>query len=288
MRITSRYEFLGILSIIGVIICYPIAGWPQGPKSTDIEGLTTGMSYEEVVAVLKKRADVKSIGTSHKWIRQKQGAAQRQIVRGLNGTPCSVEESQQRRSRVPKGSYVDCETYGKRFRGRKEVTNEIMVGFIGAQGREVAVSIWRRTRFKKGDNPTVASLEKTLAKKYSNPHMRQTEKGVFSATHRKGAINLDWVFAADGKRITSPDVFIQRCVNNPKLWFAGDHSWSEACGLTIRAEILPLPENRLLTQELNITVVDQNFLVKTLIKFDEEIKAADKKKAGQKSRKSDR
>ncbi len=277
MNKTSWHRFLMSLIIFWMATFYPIAGWPQGSKAADIVGLTTGMSYEEVVAILKKRSDVESIGTSHKWIRQKQSAAQRQLVRGLNGIPCSQEESQKRRSRETKGSYVDCETYGKRFRGRKEVTNEIMVGFIGTQGQEVAVSFWQRTRFIDGENPTVASLEKTLVEKYGKPHMRQTESGLFSATHQKGAINLDWIFAADGKPITGPDVFIQRCVNNPKLWFAGDHSWSEACGLTIRAEILSLPGSKLLAEEINVTLVHQNFLVKTLMKFDAEMKSAVKK-----------
>src|SRR3546814_10062725 len=70
-------------------------------------------------------------------------------------------------------------------------------------------------------------------------------------SHRTGATNLNWIFAANSGRIGNDDSLKHRCVNGPKPWFATEHSWSGGCGLTIRAEILPVPSNSLLVQVLN-------------------------------------
>jgi len=118
-------------------------------------------------------------------------------------------------------------------------------------------------------------------------HFRQTESGYYSTTHRKGATNLGWIYGPDGQRIMKPDSLKQRCVNGPKLWFTAEHNWNAGCGLTIRAEIFPQPGNRLLAQELNVTLVNQKQLVTRLKIFDADLKAAVEEKAGKKGKKPD-
>src|SRR3546814_6216167 len=92
-------------------------------------------------------------------------------------------------------------------------------------------------------------------------------------SHRTGATNLNWIFAANSGRIGNDDSLKHRCVNGPKPWFATEHSWSGGCGLTIRAEILPVPSNSLLVQVLNVSVVNQRELIEALGRFEAEIKS---------------
>jgi len=102
------------------------------------------MSYDEIVALLKKRDDVKTIETTDQWIRQSHGITKHQLVRGSNGTACKKKERA-----VNKGKYKECDTFGKRFPAFKGATNEIMVALVGMPGDESAGSIWRRTGSKK-------------------------------------------------------------------------------------------------------------------------------------------
>src|SRR3546814_14095671 len=99
-------------------------------------------------------------------------------------------------------------------------------------------------------------------------------------SHRTGATNLNWIFAANSGRIGNDDSLKHRCVNGPKPWFATEHSWSGGCGLTIRAEILPVPSNSLLVQVLNVSVVNQRELIEALGRFKAEIKRSEERRVG--------
>src|SRR3546814_13218418 len=93
-----------------------------------------------------------------------------------------------------------------------DLTNEIVVAFTGMPEQEVAGSIWRRTVFAVGKYPTVASVIDALTQKYGEPHIGQTESGYYSMSHRTGATNLNWIFAANSGRIGNDDRLKHRCV----------------------------------------------------------------------------
>lgn len=254
----------------------------QSPQVRDIVGLEPGQSVDRVVELLKKRDDSASIEIAQQWIRQSHGVPTRQLLRASNGVPCAPGEAIRQ-----DGSDVHCDTLGQRFEARKSMSNEIIVAFVGMPGNEVVASIWRRTVYAKGANPSVAALETALAEKYGRPHIRQTESGYYSTTHRLHATNLNWVFAPDQRPIRNDDATRQRCVNGPKPWFTTRHSWNRACGLTIRAEIRPDPANRLLARELNVMVVHQRNLIDRLGRFDADLKAAVESQAGRGIKKGD-
>jgi hypothetical protein len=138
----------------------------------------------------------------------------------------------------------------------------------------VARSLWRRSVFPQAQSPTVSAVMAALTEKYSEPHIRQTEAGYYSMSHRNGATNVNWIYSPEGARIVDSDSMKQRCVNGPKPWFTTEHSWNGGCGLTIRAEILPVPGNALLVQELNVSVVHQKDFITALGDFDAALNAA--------------
>ena len=259
--------------LVGGALLMPPAGiaTAQAPESVvdDIVGLRVGMSYDAVVALLEGRDDALEIETAEQWIRQSHGLPTRQLLRASDGVPCAEGEKA-----TNIGWYAVCDTVRGRFGARKEVTDEIVVAFTGMPEQEVAGSIWRRSVFLEGKYPTVASVIDALTQKYGASHIRQTSSGYYSMSHRNGATNLNWIFAANGSRVGNNDSLKSRCVNGPKPWFATEHSWNGGCGLTIRAEILPVPGNNLLVQVLNVSVVNQKELLEALGRFEAEIKAA--------------
>lgn len=246
----------------------------QSAPVDHVVGLRAGMSYGEVVALLEKRDDVELVETAEQWVRESQGIPTRQLVRAVNGITCAANEKTTR-----DGWHSVCDTMRGRFQARKEVTNEIVVAFTGMPESERAGSLWRRNVFPEGKSPTVADLIAALTEKYGTPHIRQTESGYYSLSHRRGATNLNWVYTPDGRPIEGNDSLRSRCVNGPKPWFATEHSWNGACGLTIRAEILPVPGSGLLVRELNVSVVHQSSFIEQLHRFDAELKAAVQQRA---------
>ena len=235
----------------------------------DIVGLRPGMSYAEIVAILEAREGTRTIETAEQWIRQSHGIPTRQLLRASDGIACAVDEKASRTR-----WHTVCDTRGGRFQARKEITDEILVAFTGMPDAERACSIWRHSVFAKDRSPTVTALVEALTEKYGKPHVYQTEAGYYSMSHRKGATNLNWVYGPTGDHIQGNDSLLSKCVNGPKPWFGTQHSWSGGCGLTIRAEILPVPDSTLLAQELNVTVVHQKNLIEALGRFDAELKAA--------------
>ncbi len=241
----------------------------QAAPADDVVGLEIGMSFDESSALAKKMDDVEYTETVAQWIRQNHGLPTRQLLRASDGKACDGKPKPQRGWQP----FPICSTDGDRFQARQDIGNEIIVAFAGMPGHEQAISIWRHTLFKSGEQPTVSAVEQTLMEKYGKPNIRQTESGYYSMTHRNGATALDWVHAPSGKLFTDRTAK-SRCVNGPKPWFRTKHSWNSGCGLTIRAEILPVPGQGLLAKELNVTVVRQDQLMKALKKFDAALKTA--------------
>jgi hypothetical protein len=235
----------------------------------DIVGLRPGMTFEEVTALVEGRDDVTLVETAEQWIRQSHGIPTRQLLRGSNGVACAEGDQPGRL-----GGHVVCDTLRGRFEARKDVTNEIIVAFTGMPEAERAVIVWRRLLFEKGQTPTVASLAQALTQKYGDAHIQATDSGYYSMSHRPGTTALNWLYDPAGKPIVGNDTLSSRCVNGPKPWFAADHSWNGGCGLTVRAEIIPVPGNNLLALELNVSVLHQRDLLVALNQFDSDLKAA--------------
>ena len=262
-----RIHALAFPLAVSALLC--TGALAQAAPADDVVGLEIGMSFDESVALAKKMDDVALTETVEQWIRQNHGVPTRQLLRASDGKACASKPKPQRGWQP----FPTCSTDGGRFQARQDIGNEIIVAFAGMPGNEEAISIWRHTLFKSGEQPAVSAVEQALMEKYGKPNIRQTESGYYSMSHRNGAIALDWVYAPSGKLLTDSTAK-SRCVNGPKPWFRTKHSWNAGCGLTIRAEILPVPGQRLLAQELNVTVVRQDQLMKALKKFDAGLKTA--------------
>lgn len=238
-----------------------------GAPADDVAGLRPGMSFDDIEAMLECRGDILNFDVAESWARNSQGLPTRQLLRAADGKICPAE------ARVT-GSEA-CEDGGYGFEPLQNVSEEFIVAFTGMPETEHAGIIWRRTVFPESEYPTVSSLQEALVEKYGQPNVSANQEGYYSLGHRRGSVSYSWVYDSTGAPIPSTDsARLSRCVNGPRPTFQNQMSWNGACGLTIRAEIMPAPDNTIFARELNVIVMDQKKFDGAVKQFDIDLKAA--------------
>ncbi|MBB5517348.1 hypothetical protein [Amphiplicatus metriothermophilus] len=238
-----------------------------GAPVDDVADLRLGMSFEDVEAILECRGDVLNFDVAREWARDSHGVETRQLLRAADGEICPAE------ARVAGGQ--GCDDGGYAFEPLQNVNQEFVVAFAGLPGAERAGVIWRRTVFSESEYPTVSSLQEALVEKYGRPNASANQEGYYSLGHRPGSVTYSWVYDPMGALIPSSDsARLSRCVNGPRPTFQGRMSWNGACGLTIRAEIMPAVGNAILARELNVVVMDQKRFDDAVKQFDIDLRTA--------------
>lgn len=251
----------------------------QGGPVDDIVGLRPGMTYDDVVAVLECRDDITAFQTAEMWsIRQNFGFPTRQLLRASNGVPCTEAD------RTPRagGTRVECDTGGNRFEPLKNISEEFIVLFTGMPGEEIARAVWRRSVFPEDGYPANASLVEALTQKYGAPLIQESEMNYYNTAPRPGAaLNLSWPYDRGGKMFSRDQAvtFNRDCANGMKPWFGASHTWNSGCGLTIRAELMPVEGSRLMARSMDVLVVDQAALFNSSREFEAQLAAAYEEKA---------
>lgn len=229
----------------------------------DIVGLRPGMGYDDVLEVLECRQDIRLVQHAELWSTSENfGIPTRQLVRATDGVPCDGEYSPK-----PAGAQNDCDTGADRFEPLRNISQEYLVAFTGMPEEETARAIWRRTIYSEDDAQPVTLLTEALHAKYGTPQLHATGSHSRLNHTRPGAINLVWIYHPNGtpappptSEFSSAGLAWETCVNGPQPWFATQQRWNSGCGLTVRAEILPLEGNSLLAREMNIMIMNQRDL----------------------------
>lgn len=234
--------------------CDPSAANRGEAGNEDIVGLSVGMTYDEVIAALECREDIRVVQTAGLWVsKNNYGVETKGVVRATSGIPCAEHEA------------PACDTAGKRFPAVRNATTEYFVVFTGLPGEEVARIIWRRSLFDESASPAVSVLTAALTEKYGPPQIQAIGNHTRLNRPRPGTTNLVWLRDVKGQLMLEPKTQFtvaarnfEQCVNGPNPVFTMRQSWSNGCGLTVRAEIAPHPGNQLLARELNMVVLHQS------------------------------
>jgi len=119
------------------------------------------------------------------------------------------------------------------------------VSTMGLPGQERVVSVAREEWFEAGRNPTLASVEQALIKKYGTPSRNQQP-------HQR---MLAWIYDPRGRLATETSPLFSSCtgMSDPD----GGTSFSPDCGIVVAAQIAPSPENPELAQYFQVGAVDQ-------------------------------
>lgn len=117
---------------------------------------------------------------------------------------------------------------------------------MGMPGEERVIGAARAERFDADRNPTMASVEQALLKKYGEPTRRQ-----MGGT----TLNLSWVHDDRGRPVGETSPLYNSCtvVNSPD----GGSNFSPDCGITVGAQIVAKRDNEQLAERLEVGVVDQ-------------------------------
>ncbi|NGX14793.1 hypothetical protein [Wenzhouxiangella sp. XN24] len=222
----------------------------------DIVGVSPGMSFDEAVAILECRSDVRVVDTAPLWTsRENFGLATRGMLRGTDGVPCQDFEA------------PACEQGAYGLGPMRKLRTEYVAGLTGMPGEEVVRAVWRRSRFSEADGQSIQALTTALSQKYGVPQIQAEGNHLRLNNLRAGSTNLVWVFDVKGHAMPVPAsqfnnaaMQFEQCINGPKPAFTAAQSWNSGCGLTIRAEIVPLPGNSLVAGEFNMVVMHQRDL----------------------------
>jgi hypothetical protein len=120
------------------------------------------------------------------------------------------------------------------------------VGTMGLPGQERVVNVAREERFDTGAQPTLATVEQALVKKYGPPSRQQNVQG---------QRHFVWSYDTAGQRVPAGSPLIQRCVGvaSPDSGV----NLSPDCGTVITAIVMPPRDNPELAMALQVGVVDQ-------------------------------
>jgi hypothetical protein len=218
---------------------------PQAPVD-DVQGVRPGLTYEEAANVvlcthdlLVVQADGRGfqLPANGKDIRQGFSArfAEPRVVKSSEDYMREMNEEFMARS----GNAVR--------QDMKPGQAKWYVGTIGMPGQERVINAAREEWFEEGRQPTIASVEQALVKKYGNPTRRQHPGG--------GSAVLTWSYDPMGRQVTETSALYNSCSGAASP--DGGANFSPDCGIVVMAIAYPLRDNPELAQMMQVGVVDQ-------------------------------
>lgn len=145
------------------------------------------------------------------------------------------------------------------------VEDVVTVATPGAPGHETAMVVWRSQNFREGAMPALQSVIDALVAKYGEPqHVEQSDK---RWSNTSGWHELRWMRDRRGAPLADPNPLFRQCWSGAapaRRTKGGDGgtqvSWSDGCGLTIRAKAFLSGQNPGLVVDLNVAMVQQGDL----------------------------
>jgi len=218
---------------------------PNAPVD-DVVGVRPGLTYDEAVNVVLCTHDLLVAGeVTHRSFRiQTYGEKLRQGFAASFAKP-RVQRNARDFKKEMQASAIAAGTNRARA-GMEPGQSRWYVATMGAPGEERVVHAAREEVFEENRNPTIASVEQALIKKYGAP-TENVDAG--------GTRYLRWAHDPLGRAITETSPLYQRCLLQASP-DAATH-FSPDCGLVVSAAVHPLRENPALGRMLQVAVMDQ-------------------------------
>ena len=223
----------------------------------DVLGIKLGMSHDEALATVRC-----ALG---------EGAVVKTEGRWFDGLETHGVELGPQAFTVQKGDDKPCDFQrnwqGCGFGSREwaHVDEVVTVATPGAPGSETAMVVWRSQNFREGAMPALQSVVDALVAKYGEPQAVEESDKRWSNT--AGYRELRWVRDRRGAPLADPNPLFRQCWTGAapaRRTKGGDGgtqvSWSDGCGLTIRAKAFLSGQNPGLVVDLNVAMVQQGDL----------------------------
>ncbi len=216
----------------------------------DIIGLRLGMTVDEALAAARCAlgADAQ-VKTGDRWLDRLDThgvelGTQTFTVRKGEHRPCDFRREWQECEGGLKWEHVD---------------ETVTVATPGAPGAESAQVIWRNQSFREDAMPPVQALLDALTAKYGQPQLVDSSDAArgYSAGYR----DLEWLYDRAGNPLTEANPMFGKCRGAVRA-YRGDTraSWTDGCGLNIRARVVLSGKNPGLAMEMGSAMLHQGNL----------------------------
>ena len=129
------------------------------------------------------------------------------------------------------------------------------VSTMGLPGQERVISLAREEWFEDGRNPTRASVEQALIKKYGPPALVWRAEALPNGRLSRHGDTYRWIYDTFGRRVSETSPLYQRCDGISST--RGGGSFSPDCGIVVEALVLPVLDNLALARSMTVGVIDQ-------------------------------
>jgi hypothetical protein len=212
----------------------------------DVLGVRPGLTYEEAANLVLCSHDLMVVQADGRGFQIKTyGETLRQGFSARLAQPRVEKTSKQIMQEMQ--DYTIGRSGNRVNEDMKPGESKWYVGTIGLPGKERVINVAREEWFAEGRNPTMASVEQALLKKYGTPTRNQPSSGQQKY--------ITWAYDTFGRPITETSPLFNQCtgVADPD----GGANFSPDCGEVISATIFSMPDNPALSRFFQVGVVDQ-------------------------------
>jgi len=208
----------------------------KGAPVDDLRGLRLGVPLETAIRFTQcpKGEEADSVmleGDGPTLSRDQAGLKIRSFVRVATGT------------HKPRWGATDVLNYDPRTR-LETVDAQWSLYADGMPGQERLYALWLVQPFAEGSQPTIASQQAALEKKYGKPSLTGDSGEVF------------WLYGPEGKRLPDFDREKLRECSYGIAIYGTQMNWRPDCGLTIVAQVDTAYSNPQLAQSVQVAMID--------------------------------
>jgi hypothetical protein len=210
----------------------------------DIVGLKLGMPF--AAALNRARCAVKdgTVGFSQRWFQQMRTGSVQLHKQGFTIQRGDTSDCDYRK-------IGDAQKCGLGRRVWDHVDELISVASPGLDGRQAVFGIWRHQHWKPGEMPSRDAVLAALRDKYGKEgELTDQQHGTMS-----------WRYDLAGMPLKATDALFRQCYG-PAARAGSSQRWSEGCGYTITADLVPPRDNPQLVQALYVGLMHQEQLLK--------------------------
>lgn len=215
------------------------AGLP-GP---DIVGLKLGMRFDDALNHARCAVKDGTVGFNHRWFQQMRTgntALQKQGFTVQRGDTSACDYRK----------FGDAQKCGLGRLVWDHVDEQITVASPGLDGQQTVVGIWRHQHWKPGQMPSRDTVLAALRDKYG----REGE------LTRQPHGTMSWRYDVAGLPLAASSPLFRQC-HGPAARAGSAQRWSEGCGVSITADLVPPRDNPELVQSLYVGLMHQEQLL---------------------------
>lgn len=217
---------------------------PDGP---DIIGLRLGMSHADALALVRCHTkDEGHLDLPVRWF-------DRMETFGIGLGPQAISVMTGDTEECSFSSFSDMQRCGPGNRVWLHTAESITVATPGLPGKEAVVGIWRTQQFRENEMPPAEAVYAALMEKYGAPQ----------GSHRQSDRHEvhTWDMTVNGEPLTAQHPVYHQCTNSGVRPRGTDsQSWTEGCGLSIKAMLIRSRTNADLVEEISVGMLDQQRL----------------------------